>query len=80
MFAMTVNPTIDIGTSVDLLDQEGLARKVLAIRGSTRENLVVLEESSRHLFRFGIPGLELPEAEWRRYLDTVSLKDPRRIT
>lgn len=40
-------------------------------RNNTRENLVVLEESTNKQFRFGMPGMEVYESEWSECLRSI---------
>jgi 6-phosphofructokinase 2 len=61
----------------DLLSQEGLDHHVIDIGGCTRENLIVLEESTGRQFRFGMPGPALQDEEWKRCLTELSGIDPR---
>ena len=58
-----------------LLQQEGLACRAIPVEGWTRENLVVLEESSGLQFRFGMPGSPLTDKEWRNCLDALAAVD-----
>jgi len=62
---------------LELLHQEGLTCQPIPIINWTRENLVVLEESSGRLFRFGMPGTSLDEKEWRSCLDVLAVADPK---
>lgn len=55
-----------------LLDREELVHRPIEIEAWTRENLVVDEERSGQQFRFGMPGPEIREAEWRRCLKVIS--------
>jgi len=59
-----------------LLDQEGLSHRPVPIKGWTRENLIVLEESTGLQYRFGMPGPELAEEEWQRCLEQISSLTP----
>ena len=59
-----------------LLDQEGLSHRPVPIKGWTRENLIVLEESTGLQYRFGMPGPELAEEEWQRCLEQISTLTP----
>lgn len=56
---------------LELLQHEGLDCRPVPVEGRTRENLVVLEESSGRQFRFGMPGSPLSENEWRNCLDAL---------
>ena len=58
-----------------LLQQEGLACRPIPVKGWTRENLVVLEESSGRQFRFGMPGTTLEDKEWSSCLDVLAAVD-----
>lgn len=59
-----------------LLEQEGLDHRPILIEGMTRENLVVLEESTGQQFRFGMPGPVLSDEEWKRSLFELSTISP----
>jgi 6-phosphofructokinase 2 len=59
-----------------LLEDEGLQPRRIPIEGWTRENVHIVEERSRQQFRFGMPGPEVREHEWRRCLDELSELDP----
>ncbi len=53
-----------------LLDQESVSHRPLAIDGVTRQSIMIFEETSGRQFRFGMPGPELSESEWRRCIET----------
>lgn len=55
----------------DLLDKEGVRQEPLAVKAWTRENLYVLEETTRHQYRFIMPGGSLEECEWLRCLECL---------
>jgi len=59
-----------------LLDQEGLNHRKCPTEGWTRENLVVLEESTGQQYRFGMPGPELLRREWEQWLEDLSAIEP----
>ena len=59
-----------------LLDQEGLSHRSVPVKEWTRENLIVLEESTGLQYRFGMPGPELAEEEWQRCLEQISTLTP----
>lgn len=61
----------------DLLDQEAIDHRPVPIQGMTRENLVVLEESTGQQFRFGMPGPALSNEEWERCLHELSTISPK---
>ncbi len=54
-----------------LLDQEGLTHYPVPVKGWSRENLIVLEESTGQQYRFGMPGPELSDGEWQQCLDEL---------
>ncbi|MDD2310612.1 MAG: 1-phosphofructokinase family hexose kinase [Desulfuromonadaceae bacterium] len=60
-----------------LLQQEGLTCRPIPASGWTRENLVVLEESSGLQFRFGMPGAPLGDNEWLNCLDAITAGDQK---
>ena len=57
---------------LELLAREGLDCLPVPVEGRTRENLVVLEETTGLQFRFGMPGPPLREAEWQRCLEVLA--------
>jgi 6-phosphofructokinase 2 len=59
-----------------LLNDEGLNHRLIQVSGWSRENLIVLEETSGQQYRFGMPGPELGEEEWKRCLDVLSSFKP----
>lgn len=59
-----------------LLDREGLSHRPFPIEGLIRESLVVLEESTGRQYRFGMPGPEFQEQEWKQFLAALSIMDP----
>jgi 6-phosphofructokinase 2 len=59
-----------------LLQREELTFQALPIEGWTRENLTVHDNGSDHQYRFGMPGPEISEGEWRRCLEELSSLDP----
>lgn len=54
-----------------LMDVEQINSKVIETQNETRENIIVLDESVNHQYRFGMPGTELTETEWRNCLQAV---------
>lgn len=54
-----------------LLDEEGVESCVVQFKGHTRENLIVVDESSNSQYRFGMPGPALRENEWQKCLDLL---------
>lgn len=59
-----------------ILSDEQLEHQPLSIAGWTRESVIVREDSSDRQFRFGMPGPEVQEKEWRHALDAVRNHDP----
>ncbi len=55
-----------------LLDEEGLDHSPFEIEEWTRENLVIYEESTGQQYRFGMPGPNVSEKEWRGFSDALS--------
>ncbi|HZF64283.1 MAG TPA: 1-phosphofructokinase family hexose kinase [Chitinophagaceae bacterium] len=51
-----------------LLKEEGINTKVVETSSFTRENLIVLDKSLNHQYRFGMPGPMLQESEWKACL------------
>ncbi len=61
----------------NLLDQEGLNHHPTNIKGLTRQSLTVYEESTGQQFRFGMPGPEVDEKEWKKLLEKLLTHDPK---
>lgn len=55
-----------------LLEEEGIAARVLRIAGSTRESFTVDETGTGAQFRFVLQGPELTEPEWQASLAAVA--------
>ena len=60
-----------------LFEQEGLDHRPIPHNGWTRENLVILEESTGQQYRFGMPGPHLSEGEWQQCLHELSAINSR---
>ena len=60
----------------ELLEKEEVPCQPLPIRNQTRENFIVFEESTDHQFRFGMPGAELSEEEWKDIIEKIATLDP----
>ena len=60
----------------DLLEDEGVAIRPLAIDGWTRENLMVFGASAEQQYRFLFDGPELTDSEWDRCLDAIQDATP----
>ncbi|MCX2739163.1 1-phosphofructokinase family hexose kinase [Pontibacter anaerobius] len=63
----------------NLLEKEGVDFKAIKTRNWTRENLMVMEDNSGNQYRFGMPGPELYEAEWRQCLDDLEKLPEQKI-
>lgn len=62
-----------IGQLLDeLLRDEGIDSRPIAIEGTTRENVIVDETASGEQYRFGLPGPPLSEDEQVRWKDAIS--------
>jgi 6-phosphofructokinase 2 len=61
----------------DLLEAEGVGTRAIPIENWIRQNMIVSEESTERQYRFGLPGPELREKEWRACLDALSSLDPK---
>ncbi len=59
-----------------LLEEEGLTQRRLPMEDWTRENLHAYEESSGQQYRFGMPGPEVREEEWRGCIQVLEELDP----
>ena len=60
----------------NMLTAEGIDHCPVPISGWTRENLMVLEETTGQQFRFGMPGPQLREDEWWNVLTEVGKRKP----
>ncbi|MDP4261290.1 MAG: hexose kinase [Bacteroidota bacterium] len=59
-----------------LVADEGVPAVIIESENETRENIIVLEESTNQQYRFGMPGTELKEKEWNRFLVAIEeIKD-----
>ncbi len=59
------------------LDDEKLDHHPIGIEGNMRENIVAYEESTDRQFRFGMPGPEVGEREWKRVIEEVLGTGPK---
>ncbi len=55
----------------ELLDKEGLDQKTIQTKAPIRENLIVLDETDQQHYRFGMPGPEIQEKEWKQMLEEI---------
>ncbi len=60
----------------DLLAEEELDHHPVTVSNETRENFIVFEQSSGKQYRFGLPGPDLSEGEWKRCLEFIENLDP----
>jgi 6-phosphofructokinase 2 len=58
-----------------LLEQDKINSVIIEAEKETRENFIVLEESTNNQYRFGMPGTELKENEWEQCLSAVEKID-----
>lgn len=54
-----------------LLQEENVDFREIKTRNWTRENLMVMEDNSGNQYRFGMPGPEVYEQEWRQCLEDL---------
>ena len=54
-----------------LMEQEKVSSIIIETANETRENIIVLDESSTNQYRFGMPGTELSEGEWKQCLEKL---------
>ena len=54
-----------------LLAKDKVQSKVVRAINETRENFIVVEESSGEQYRFGIPGSPLTEEEWKELISKI---------
>jgi 6-phosphofructokinase 2 len=58
-----------------LLAKEKVVSKIVRAENETRENFIVVEESSGNQYRFGTPGTFLAEYEWQEIVSKVEEED-----
>ena len=63
----------------ELLHKEGIPAHAIETRSHTRENLVVLDETTNLQYRFGMPGPVILEEEWRHCMKVVEKQDAEYI-
>ncbi len=54
-----------------LLDEKGIEQKIVHLKNSTRENLSVMDSRTQLQYRFGLPGPNIMEAEWKNALAVI---------
>jgi 6-phosphofructokinase 2 len=59
-----------------LLADENIPAITIESQNETRENIIILDESTNQQYRFGMPGTELKENEWTRIIKAAEeMKD-----
>ncbi|WP_026898791.1 1-phosphofructokinase family hexose kinase [Daejeonella oryzae] len=58
-----------------LLEMENITSLIIESSSETRENIIIVEESSTNQYRFGMPGTQLSEEEWKKCLKAVEEND-----
>jgi len=58
-----------------LLEKENIPVVIIEAANETRENIIVFDESTGNQYRFGIPGTELHESEWKQCLKAIAESD-----
>jgi 6-phosphofructokinase 2 len=54
-----------------LMELETVPSIIIETENESRENIIVLDESSNNQYRFGMPGTALSESEWKQCLKAV---------
>jgi 6-phosphofructokinase 2 len=62
-----------------LMEQEGVETEVVETVHHTRENLIVFDHSNGQQYRFGMPGSEVKENEWKALLQRIENSDAQYI-
>jgi 6-phosphofructokinase 2 len=55
-----------------LLEKEGISSRIIDSVNETRENIIVLDESTNNQYRFGMPGTTLNDTEWKKCLEIIA--------
>ncbi len=58
-----------------LLEDEGVPAVIIECKNETRENIVVVDQSKNLQYRFGMPGSDLMETEWKEILHVIDSMD-----
>ncbi len=59
-----------------LMEEEGVPSIIIETANETRENIIVVDDATNNQYRFGMPGTELSEKEWKECLKAVEeIKD-----
>lgn len=54
-----------------LMKDENISTVIIETAGETRENIIVVDESSNEQYRFGMPGNLVQEHEWKKILQAL---------
>lgn len=54
-----------------LLEDEEVPMVIIESKNETRENIVVVDQAKNLQYRFGMPGTELKEGEWKEILNVI---------
>lgn len=54
-----------------LLDRENIPAFTIETRQHTRENMIVLDNATNQQYRFGMPGSQIFEDEWKKCLEAI---------
>ena len=58
-----------------LMKKEGVPSIIIETQNETRENIIIVDELTHQQFRFGMPGTELKESEWKQILKVIEEMD-----
>ncbi len=54
-----------------LMEKDNVPSVIIETGNETRENIIVLDDSTNNQYRFGMPGTRLTETEWQQCLQAV---------
>ena len=54
-----------------LLEKENIHSVIIETTNETRENIIIVDENTDKQYRFGMPGNELNETEWKKCLNAI---------
>ncbi len=54
-----------------LMETENIESVIIDTIQETRENIIVLDESTNQQYRFGMPGTPLQESEWKKCISSI---------
>jgi 6-phosphofructokinase 2 len=60
---------------ISMLEKEGIEQRPVRIKDFTRENLTVCEKHSGRQYRFGMPGPQMQEDEWKNCINELRQLD-----